>query len=184
MTTTRTLATALALSLVLPGSISASWASVRDIPEGIWIAVRVADDVKPKSHRMVKGHFESASEDSVTLRTRAKNQVVSIPRSDVQKIKVRLPLRSRKKGWIISGSTGVVMFGVVPDAGPGAASAWGEFPQLYLTIALIVTAGVTGLSVFVGRTKEIYPNRTFNRSKIQPRGEKKLTKPPRTSKTP
>ena len=189
MNAIRALALALILLLAFLQPAAASWAVVRDIPSGTRINIRTLDDTKPKGYGVVKGHFESATEDSIALRTKRKQRTLALPRSLVQEIKVRIPIRNRRRGLLISGGTAVFMFGVFPTGalpGTGTTSTWGDdIPRFFITLGIGVTVGVSILALRWGSMKTVYPVSTVNLQKIQSPDKRKLTRPPpRTTKTP
>ena len=188
MNLARMLALALIPLLSFPQPAAASWAIVQDIPPGTRINIRTRDDTEPKGYDIVKGHFESATEDSIAFRTKRKRESLVLAKSLVQEIKVRIPIRNRRRGLLISGGTGAFMFGIFPTGalpGTGTVSTWGDdIPQFFIALGIGVTVGVSILALRWGSMKTIYPVSTVKLRKIQPPEKKKLARPPRTTKVP
>lgn len=173
----RTFALTLAMLLVTD-PIKASWAYVRNIPSGTRISVRMRDDARTRGYSVTKGHFESADESSLVLRTVRKRQTLLLPKSLVEQIRVRIPFTRRRMPWFVTGLVGGTTLIVLPYGGfrtPGAS--WGDdIPHFFALLGISITAGIAALTFGRGYMKTIYPVTKFNVEKIQSLG--KLTSPP------
>lgn len=156
MTRTRTLALALALLVAASEPAAASWASVRAIPPGTRVTVRLLDREVPRGERLIKGKLESATADSVTLRT--KDSILrSIPKPAVRKVRAYRPPFKRNIAWIVAGSVGVFMLGAFPHMTPGSADPWDrEHRGIMLMLAAAVTVPVSFLAFRLTRMKTVY----------------------------
>ena len=110
----KTTATGLALLLFLPILTSCAarhmtdWSGVQAVPPKTKTEVQLYKDGAPQGSRKVKGHFDSATADSVTL-TLEDGQTRTLPKSSVRKVLTRRPFLKRWPGWVALGVT----FGVL-----------------------------------------------------------------------
>ena len=99
-------ALALLLSLSLLPSCAArhmpDWSRVQAVPLQTKTEVQLYEDGAPQGSRKVKGRFDSATADSVTL-TLEDGQTRRLPKSSVRKVLTRRPFLKRKPGWIALG---------------------------------------------------------------------------------
>ena len=105
----KTTATGLVLLLLLfllPGCAARhmpDWSRVQAVPPETKTEVQLYKDGAPQgASRKVKGHFDSATADSVTL-TLEDGQTRTLPKSSVRKVLTRRPFLKRKPGWIALG---------------------------------------------------------------------------------
>ena len=110
----KTTATGLVLLLLLfllPGCAArhmTDWSGVQAVPPKTKTEVQLYKDGAPQGSRKVKGHFDSATADSVTL-TLEDGQTRTLPKSSVRKVLTRRPFLKRWPGWVALGVT----FGVL-----------------------------------------------------------------------
>ena len=78
------------------------WSRVQAVPLQTKTEVQLYEDGAPQGSRKVKGRFDSATADSVTL-TLKDGQTRRLPKSSVRKVLTRRPFLKRKPGWIALG---------------------------------------------------------------------------------
>ena len=104
----KTTATGLVLLFFLPILTSCAarhmpdWSRVQAVPLQTKTGVQLYKDGAPQGSRKVKGRFDSATADSVTL-TLEDGQTRTLPKSSVRKVLTRRPFLKRKPGWIALG---------------------------------------------------------------------------------
>ena len=104
----KTTATGLALLLFLPiltgcaARHMTDWSGVQAVPPETKTEVQLYKDGAPQGSRKVKGHFDSATADSVTL-TLEDGQTRTLPKSSVRKVLTRRPFLKRWPGWVALG---------------------------------------------------------------------------------
>ena len=99
---------ALLLSLSLLPSCAArhtpDWSRVQAIPPKTKTDVHLYKDEAPQGSRKIKGRFDSAAADSITL-TLKDGQTRTLEKQAVRKVLTRRPFSKRKPGWIALGVT-------------------------------------------------------------------------------
>ncbi len=80
----------------------ADWSRVRVVPSHRKTVVRLYEDAAPQGNRKIKGRFQSATADSITL-VLENGQVRTFPKLAVRKVLTRRPIRQRWPGWVAVG---------------------------------------------------------------------------------
>ena len=80
------------------------WSKVQAVDPGRQATVLIYRDQAPKGARKVKGRFESASAEGVTLALQA-GRSRTVERTIVRKVSVRRPFRRRTAGWVAAGAS-------------------------------------------------------------------------------
>ena len=156
MATARILAFALAVPLAAQEAQVHSWASVRTIPAGTRISIRLLDGEARGRPRLLKGILESADEDSVVLRTKDSG-LESVPRAAIRKLKVFQPVGRRTVAWITTGSVTTFMLAGFPHLTPASADPWGrEHRSIFLSIAAAVAVPVALIALRATRYRTVY----------------------------
>ena len=133
-----------------------SWASVRTIPAGTRISIRLLDGQAREGSRLLKGTLESADEESVILRTKDSGQE-SIPRAAIQKLKVFQPVGKRTVAWFTTGSVTTFMLAGFPHLTPGSANPWDrEHLPILLAIAAAAAVPVALIALRATRYRTVY----------------------------
>ena len=155
-TTTRILAFALAVPLAAQEAYVESWESVRTIPAGMRISIRLLDGEIRGGPRLLKGTLESADADSVVLRTKHSG-LESVPRAAIRKLKVFQSVGKRSVAWITTGGVTTFMLAGFPQLTPGSANPWdGEHLPILLAIAAAVAVPVALIALRATRYRTVY----------------------------
>ena len=80
----------------------ADWSRVQAVPSHRKTVVRLYEDAAPLVRRRIKGRFDSATADSITLVLKS-GQTRTVHKQDVRKVRTWRPLKKRKPGWIALG---------------------------------------------------------------------------------
>ncbi len=118
------------------------WARVQALANNTKTRIWLYQDTAPPESRKIKGRFESATADSITLLLKD-GQTRSYPKTAVHKVLTRRPYEKRTLGWVALGATS--LFCIV-TVGP-----WDLVSGVYLVIPAAAAAGFS-----VSGTKEIY----------------------------
>lgn len=156
MSTVRILAFALAIPLAAQEAHVDSWASVRTIPAGVRISIRLLDGETRAGSGLLKGTLESADGESVVLRTKDSG-LESVPRVAVRKLKVFQPVGKRTAAWFTTGSVTAFMLAGFPHLTPGSANPWdGEHLPIFLAIAAAAAVPVALIAFRATRYQTVY----------------------------
>ena len=98
----------------------ASWSRVQAVPRDTKTVVRLYQDAAPRGNRKIKGRFDSATADSITLKLKD-GQTRTLEKQAVRKVLTRRPFSKRWPGWVALG-IGIVLieFGLNIDLPPTA----------------------------------------------------------------
>ena len=118
------------------------WARVQALANNTKTRIWLYQDTAPPESRKIKGRFESATADSITLLLKD-GQTRAYPKTAVHKVLTRRPYAKRTLGWVALGATS--LFCIV-TVGP-----WDLVSGVYLVIPAAAAAGFS-----VSGTKEIY----------------------------
>ena len=77
----------------------ADWSQVQAVPHHRKTKIRLYEDVARQGNRKIKGRFQSATADSITL-VLENGQVRTFPKLAVRKVLTRRPIRKRWPGWV------------------------------------------------------------------------------------
>ena len=77
----------------------ADWSRVRAVLHNRNTVVRLYQDAAPRENRRIKGRFDSATADSITL-VLEDGQTRTFPKQAVRKVRTWRPVKKRKPGWI------------------------------------------------------------------------------------
>ena len=105
----KTTPTGLALLLflsILPGCAARhmpNWSRVQAVPPKTKIEVQLYKDEAPQGSRKIKGRFDSAEADSITLKLKD-GQTRTLEKSAVRKVLTRRPFAKRWPGWVALGT--------------------------------------------------------------------------------
>ena len=77
----------------------ADWARVQAMPHHRETVVLLYQDAAPRESRRTKGRFESATDNSITLRLED-GQTRTFPKQAVRKVRTWRPVKERKTGWV------------------------------------------------------------------------------------
>ena len=80
----------------------ADWSQVQAVPHNRKTKIRLYQDAAPQGNRKIKGRFQSATADSITL-VLENGQVRTFPKLAVRKVLTRRPIRQRWPGWVAVG---------------------------------------------------------------------------------
>ena len=134
----RTTATGLALLLflsILPGCAARhmpDWSRVQAVPPETKTEVQLyQDEVPPGASRKIKGRFDSATTDFLTLRLKD-GQTRTLEKSAVRKVLTRRPFAKRWPGWVALG----VPFAIVGIVSNARGIAPDHTATLYLALTL------------------------------------------------
>ena len=128
----------------------ADWSRVQAVPHHRKTFVRLYEDASLRANRRIKGRFESATIDSITL-VFEDGQTRTFPKTAVRKVLVTRPFSKRKPGWITAGVASL-MWGVLFALDTSGGAEPGEVPQM-----LSLGIGVPTLIAFlVGKRGPIY----------------------------
>ena len=83
------------------GQIQPEWNRVQSIEPGRRVAVRLYPDAPQKGLRSVRGRFQSANLNSVTVLA-ASGSTVTVPQTSVRRVEVRRPLLNRPGAWALT----------------------------------------------------------------------------------
>ena len=86
----------------------ADWSRVQAVARDTKTKVLLYQDAAPRENRMIKGRFDSATADSITLRLED-GQTRVFPKQAVHKVRIPRPFSKRWPGWVALGIT----FGVL-----------------------------------------------------------------------
>lgn len=133
-----------------------SWASVRTIPTGTRISIRLLDGEAREGSRLLKGTLESADGESVVVRTNHSGQE-SVPRAAIRRLKVFQPMGKRTVAWLTTGSVTTFMLAGFPHLTPGSANPWDrEHLPIFLAIAAVVAVPVALIALRATRYRTVY----------------------------
>lgn len=118
------------------------WARVQALSNNTKTRIWLYQDAAPPESWKIKGRFESAKADSITLLLKD-GQTRTYPKTAVHKVLTRRPYEKRTLGWVALGATS--LFCIV-TVGP-----WDLVSGVYLVIPAAAAAGFS-----VSGTKEIY----------------------------
>ena len=116
-------AAGLVLVVVLAGLPSCAlqprtdWSRVQAVPPLEKTEVRLYKDAAPQESRRIKGRFQSATADSITLVLKD-GQTRTVKKQDVRRILAYRPYVERWPGWVATGITALI-FGLPWDSGNG-----------------------------------------------------------------
>ena len=106
----------------------ADWSRVQAVPHNRKTEVRLYQDAAPQGNRKIKGRFDSATADSITL-VLEDGQTRTVDKQAVRKVLTRRPFLKRKPGWIALGTTSLFCLATV---------AGGDFAKtMYLLIPAV-----------------------------------------------
>ena len=77
----------------------ADWSRVQAVPHNTKTGVRLYQDAAPPGSWKIKGRFDSATADSITLVLK-NGQTRTFPKTAVRKVLIPRPFKKRKSGWI------------------------------------------------------------------------------------
>ena len=80
-------------------SKKADWSQVQAVPHHRKTKIRLYQDVALQGNRKIKGRFQSATADSITL-VLENGQLRTFPKLTVRKVLTRRPIRKRWPGWV------------------------------------------------------------------------------------
>lgn len=108
-------AAGLVLLLVLVGwpptaaaKIRSDWSKVQGVAPGTKTTVLLYEDQAPREKRKIKGQFQSATDESITLLL-PDGQAQTLKKRAVRKVLVYRPFKERYQGWIAAG-VGTTLF--------------------------------------------------------------------------
>lgn len=154
--TSRILALALAVPLAAQEARVNSWATVRTIPAGTRVSIRLFDGGPQRAPRRFKGTLESAGADSVVLRTKD-GLLESVPRASIRKLNVFQPVGERGVAWVAAGGATAFMLAGFPHLTPGSANPYdGEHLGILLMIAAAVAVPVLLITLRATRYRMVY----------------------------
>ena len=110
----------------------ADWSRVQAVPHNTKTEVRLYQDAAPRENRRIRGRFDSATADSITLRLKD-GQKRTFQKSAVRKVLTYRPFVKRWQGWIALGATSLFCLATV---GP-----WDLVSGVYLIIPAASAAG-------------------------------------------
>ena len=90
----------------------ADWSRVQAVPHHRDSVVRLYQDAALGGNRRIRGRFESAMADSITLRLKD-GQTLTFHKSAVRKVRTYRPFVKRKPGWIALGATSLFCLATV-----------------------------------------------------------------------
>ena len=142
----------------------ASWSRVQAVPRDTKTVVRLYQDAASQGNRKIKGRFESAPADSITLVFKD-GQMRTVPKQAVQKVLTYRPFRKRWPGWVAMGVSIVAMeIAIVLFADPRTPAEQRFLGHAFTTLP-------TAAAFFYGsRMKGIY--NVPPRHRILPQGDK------------
>ena len=112
------------------------WSRVQAVPPKTKTDVHLYKDEAHQGSRKIKGRFDSAAADSITLKLKD-GQTRTLEKSDVRKVLTRRPFSKRWPGWIALGVTLTILAAMPLDSDdPRPISS----PQAHTTITLPVAA--------------------------------------------
>ena len=82
----------------------ADWSRVQAVPRDTKTQVRLYQDAAPRMSRRIKGRFDSATADSITLVLKS-GQTRTVQKPDVRKVLTYRPFGKRWPGWVALGAT-------------------------------------------------------------------------------
>ena len=77
----------------------ADWSRVQVVPHNAKTEVTLYQDAAPQENRRIRGRFDSATTDTITLWLKD-GQTRTFPKSDVRKVRIPRPFSKRWPGWI------------------------------------------------------------------------------------
>ena len=80
----------------------ADWSRVQTVPHNRKTKIRLYQDAVPQENRKIKGLFDSATTDSITL-VLEDGQARTFQKQAVRKVLTRRPIRQRWPGWVAMG---------------------------------------------------------------------------------
>ena len=80
----------------------ADWSQVQAVPHHRKTKIRLYEDIALQGNRKIKGRFQSATADSITL-VLENGQARTFPKLAVRKVLTRRPIRKRWPGWVAIG---------------------------------------------------------------------------------
>ena len=165
MTTASALALLLSLSL-LPSCAARhmpNWSRVQAVPPKTKIDVHLYKDEAHQGSRKIKGRFNSAAADSITLKLKD-GQTRTLEKQAVRKVLTRRPFSKRWPGWVALGVTLTILAAMPLDSDdPRPISS----PQAHATITL-----PTAAAFFYGsRMEGIYEVPPKHRARTQGVGQ-------------
>ena len=75
------------------------WSRVQAVPHDTKTVVRLYQDAAPRGNRKIKGRFDSAAADSITLKLKD-GQTRTFPKQAVRKVRTWRPVKKRKPAWV------------------------------------------------------------------------------------
>lgn len=117
----------------------ADWSRVQVVPHNAKTEVTLYQDAAPQENRRIRGRFDSATTDAITLWLKD-GQTRTFPKSDVRKVRIPRPFSKRWPGWItLAGSVlAAELFRLWVQ----------DLPASYAALNLGIAAGATAV-VFV-----------------------------------
>lgn len=107
----KTTAAGLALVVVLAGLPSTAaaktksdWSRVQAVPHNTKAVVWLYQDAAPRESRRIKGRFDSATDDSITLVLKD-GQTRTVRKEGVRKVLIPRPFKKRWPGWVTAAVT-------------------------------------------------------------------------------
>ena len=150
------LAFALAVPLAAQDAQVDSWASVRTIPAGTRISIRLLDGEARAGSRLLKGTLESVDKESVVLRTKDAGKE-SVPKAAIRRLKVFQPVGKRTVASFATGSVSAFMLAGFPYLTPGSANPWdGEHLPILLAVAAATAVPIALIAFRATRYRTVY----------------------------
>ena len=128
----------------------ADWARVQVVSHNRKTVVRLYQDAAPRESRRIKGRFDAATADSITL-VIEDGQTRTFPKQAVRKVLTYRPFVKRKPGWIALGVSLAVLEIIAAWAGDA-----GSLPSRILKGHLLSTLPVAGGFFYGSRMGTIY----------------------------
>ena len=115
----------------------ADWSRVQAVPHNTKTEVRLYQDAAPPENRRIKGRFDSATAESITLLLKD-GQTRTFQKSAARKVLTRRPFKKRTPGWIALGVTlAILAFMPLDSDDPRPILA----PLAHATMTLPISAG-------------------------------------------
>ena len=143
----------------------ADWARVQAVPHNRKTQVRLYQDAAPRRGRRIKGRFDSATADSITL-VLEDGQTRTFPKTAVRKVLIPRPFSKRTPGWITLG----VVFGIMQTLLSMSASVDNVSGSTMAGVHATTTVPAAVLAVFISGMGPIYS--VPPRYRMLPQGDK------------
>ena len=138
----------------LPGCVARhmpDWSEVQAVAPETKTEVQMYEDSSPQGGRKIKGHFLSATDDSIKLQLKD-GSTRTLPRSDVRKVLTRRPFAKRWPGWVALGVT----FGVLQTLLSMTASVDNVSGSTMVGVHAVYTLPITAAFFYGSRMEGIY----------------------------